>query len=61
MGDNKQFWLEAIEELNLINWIIVLICLVVFSFGGKNDFVKYLGLGALPTGQISKQIKNKRE
>lgn len=61
MVDNKQFWLEAIEELNVVNWIIVLICLFVFSFGGRNDFVKYLGLGALPSGQVAKQIGNRKE
>jgi hypothetical protein len=58
---DKEFWLEVIEELNLIHWLIVLVCLIIYSFGGKNDFIRYVGLGALPTGQMVKQIKGKED
>jgi len=56
---DKQFWLEAIEELNLVNWLLVIVCLIIYSFGGQSDFVKYVGLGALPSGQMVKQLRKK--
>lgn len=52
--------IEFIEDLNLINWLVVVICVFIVVSGVENEFVKYVALTALPTGgQALKRFNNK--
>lgn len=51
---NKEFLLHFFDELNLINWLIVLVCIfATFFVDDENaEFVKNIALTSLPTGVV---------
>lgn len=58
--ETKKFIVHLFDELSLINWLIVILCIVSVSFVPKDEreFIKNVALTALPTGAMMKKNKN---